>query len=52
MNTKDMTHQRRSNGNAGANVTAAANITITMKKDQFLAAIYFHAEYRTGEKQL
>ena len=37
MNTKDMTHQRRSKGKAGATVTVAANMTTTMKKDQFLA---------------
>ena len=37
MNTKDMTHQRRSKRKAGATVTVAANMTITMKKDQFLA---------------
>ena len=36
MNTKDMTHQRRSKGKAGATVTVAANMTTTMK-DQFLA---------------
>lgn len=37
MNTKDMTHQRLSRGKAGASVTVAANMTTTMKKDQFLA---------------
>ena len=37
MNTKDMTHQRRSKGKAGATVTVAANMTTTMKKEQFLA---------------
>ena len=37
MNTKDMTHQRRSKGKAGATVKVAANMTTTMKKDQFLA---------------
>ncbi len=37
MNTKDMTHQRRSKGKAGATVTVASNMTTTMKKDQFLA---------------
>ena len=36
-NTKDMTHQRRSKGNAGATVTVASNMTTTMKKEQFLA---------------
>ena len=36
-NTKDMTHQRRSKGKAGATVTVASNMTTTMKKDQFLA---------------
>ena len=35
-NTKDMTHQRQSKGKAGATVTVAANLTTTMKKDQFL----------------
>ncbi len=35
--TKDMTHQRRSKGKAGATVTVAANMTTTMKKEQFLA---------------
>ena len=37
INTKHMTHQRRSKGKAGATVTVAANMTTTMKKDQFLA---------------
>ena len=37
INTKDMTHQRRSKGKAGATVTVAANMTTTMKKDHFLA---------------
>ena len=37
MNTKDMTYQRRSKGKAGATVTVAANMTTTIKKDQFLA---------------
>ena len=32
-----MTHQRRSKGKAGATVTVTANMTITVKKDQFLA---------------
>lgn len=36
-NTKDMTHQRRSKGKAGATVTVAASMITTMKKDQFLA---------------
>ena len=35
--TKDMTHQRRSKGNAGAlTVTITADMPITMKKEQFL----------------
>ena len=37
INTKDLTHQRRSKGKVGATVTVAANMTTTMKKDQFLA---------------
>ena len=37
MNPKDMTHQRQSKGKAGATVTVAANMTNTMKKDQFLS---------------
>jgi len=37
MNTKCMTHQRRSKGKASATVTVAANMTTTMKKDWFLA---------------
>jgi hypothetical protein len=36
-NTKDMTHQRRSKGNAGTTVTFTADMVITMKKEQFLA---------------
>ncbi len=35
-NTKDMTHQRRLKGKAGATVTVASNMTTIMKKDQFL----------------
>ena len=38
VNTKGMTHQRRSKGKAFATVTVAANMTTTMKKDQFLAS--------------
>ena len=54
MNTKDMTHQRRSKGKAGATVTVAANMTTTMKKDQFLANRKNKQQfiYRTGEEQL
>ena len=37
MNTKGMTHQRWSKGKAGATVTAAANMTTTMKMVQFFA---------------
>ena len=37
MNTKDMIHQRRSKGKDGATVMVAANMTTTVKKDQFLA---------------
>ena len=33
MNTKDMTHQRRPKGKAGATVMVAANMTTRMKKD-------------------
>ena len=36
-NTKDMTHQRRSKGNAGTTVTFPGDTPVTMKKDQFLA---------------
>ena len=36
-NTKDMTHQRRSMGNAGTTVTFTADTTVTMKKEQVLA---------------
>ena len=35
--TKDMTQQRRSKGNAGATVTFTADMTIMMRKEQFLA---------------
>ena len=45
INTKCMTHQRRSKGKASITVTVAANMTITMKKDQFLAI----AKCRIGE---
>ena len=37
INTKCMTHQRRSKGKASITVTVAANMTTTIKKDQFLA---------------
>ena len=37
MNTKDMTHQRQSKGKAGATVTVAASMMLTMKKEEFLA---------------
>jgi len=43
INTKCMTHQRRSKGKA--TVTVAANMTITIKEDQFLAI----AKCRIGE---
>ena len=36
-NTKDMTHQRQTKGNAGTTVTFTADMPITMKKEQFLA---------------
>ena len=36
-NTKDMTHQRRSKGNAGTTVTFTADMPVTMKKEQFVA---------------
>ena len=39
-----MTHQRQSKGKAGATMTVAANMTTTMKKDQFLSN-------RTNEQQ-
>ena len=35
MNTKHVTHQRRSKGKASATVTVTANMTTTIKKDQF-----------------
>ena len=54
MNTKGMTHQRRSKGKAGATVTVAANMTTTMNKDQILAkpkaAIYFHEPEKSNCK--
>ena len=36
-NMNDMTHQRRSKGNAGTTVTFTGDTLVTMKKDQFLA---------------
>ena len=36
-NTKDMTHQRRSKGKASTTVTFTADMTCTIKKEQFLA---------------
>ena len=36
-NMKDMTHQRRAKGNAGATVKFTADMPTTMKKEQFLA---------------
>jgi hypothetical protein len=36
-NTKDMTHQRRSKGRIGATVTFTADMTLTMKKEEFFA---------------
>ena len=36
-NTKDMTHQRRSKGRIGATVTFTADMTLSMKKEEFLA---------------
>ena len=36
-NTKDMTHQRRSNGNAGTTVTFTGDTPVTLKTDPFLA---------------
>ena len=35
--TKDMTHQRRTKGQAGETVTFTSDMQLTMKKDQFLA---------------
>ena len=35
--TKDMTHQRRTKGQAGVTVTFTSNMQLTMKKDRFLA---------------
>jgi hypothetical protein len=53
-NTKDMTHQRRSKGNAGT-MTFTADMVITMKKEQFLANrqnkqqfIFMHCRRRTA----
>ena len=37
INTKCMTHQRISKGKASTTVTVAANMTTTIKKDQFMA---------------
>ena len=39
-NTQDMTHQRRSKGNAGTTVTFTADMPVTMKKEQFLANMH------------
>jgi hypothetical protein len=36
-NTKDMTHQRWSKWNTGTTVTFAADMRLTLKKEQFLA---------------
>ena len=36
-NTKDMTHQRRSKGNASITVTFTGDMSVTTKKEQFLA---------------
>ena len=35
--TKDMTHQRRTKGQAGVTVTFISDMQLTMKKDRFLA---------------
>jgi len=37
INTKDVTHQRKSKGKASKTVTVLANMTTIMKKEQFLA---------------
>ena len=37
MSTKNMTHQRRAAGKAGATVTFTENMKVTPKKDNFLA---------------
>ena len=37
MSTKNMTHQRRAAGKAGATVTFTENMNVTLKKDTFLA---------------
>ena len=37
IHTYDMTHQRRSKGNAGTTVTFTADTPVTMEKEQFLA---------------
>ena len=37
MSTKNMTHQRRAAGKAGATVTFTENMKVTLKKDNFLA---------------
>ena len=36
-NTKDMTHQRRSNGNAGTTVTFTGDTPVTLKTDPLMA---------------
>lgn len=58
-NTKDMTHQRRSKGRIGATVTFTADMTLTMKRDEFFldqqrgqAAVNFHAKCRATESKL
>ena len=37
MSAKNMTHQRRAAGKAGATVTFTENMTVTLKKNNFLA---------------
>ena len=37
MSTKNMTHQRRAAGKAGATVTLSEDMTVTLTKDNFLA---------------
>ena len=37
LSTKDMTHQRRTKGRTGPNVTFTEDMTVSIRKDQFLA---------------
>ena len=48
-NTKDMTHQRRSKGNADTTVLFTGDTPVTLKKDQFLA--FIHIPYHQCQEQ-